>query len=179
MGFLIDFLIIADRVDAITHKTTHRVVLGLNNPPLYALPLRPGQPPALAIRNDVDVCLWLPQVAASLNEDESVKWTVQHEGTVNAFGYIQASKQQKKFIQCSPDMSYALICEPHRHIFIYKTTHDGASGLKNRGQSTKISIGQQKLVTMDEFDEVLGIVIENEVTLLLTQKHAICMQINA
>lgn len=143
---------------------------------------RPGQPPSLAIRNDVDVFLWLPQNATTnqLNShSDAINWQLQHEGTINAFGYIQASKQQKKYLRCSPDMSYALICEPHRHIFIYKMGHAGASGLKHRTSGAKVNIGQQKLVTMDETDEVVGISVEDDVTILLTQKHIICLQINA
>lgn len=81
-------------------------------------------------------------------------------------------------MQCSPDMNYAIICEPHRHIFVYKNTYDTASGLKNRNSSSKISIGQQKLITMDESDEVLGVVCQNECAILLTQKHVLCLQIN-
>lgn len=98
---------------------------------------------------------------------------------MNAFGYVQASKQQKKFLQCSPDMNYSIICEPHRHIFIYKANYDTASGLKNRNTAKKVSIGQQKLLTMKESDEVLGIVCENDTTMLLTQKQILCLQINA
>lgn len=104
---------------------------------------------------------------------------MKHEGTLNAFGYVQASKQQKKFLQCAPDMSYSIISESQRHIFVYKSNYDTASGLKNRNSSKKVSIGQQKLITMDESDEVLGIVCENEITVLLTQKQILCLQINS
>lgn len=102
---------------------------------------------------------------------------MKHEGTLNAIGYVQASKQQKKFIQCSPDMSYAIICEPQRHIFYYKETYDTAGGLKNRSNGTKANIGQQKLITLDETDEVLGILCENDATILLTQKQILCLQL--
>lgn len=169
------------RIDAVTHKTSHESSLGLNNHILFSLSLRAGHPPAFALRNDVDVCLWLPssQIPLAANESSQVKLVISHEGTLDAFGYIQASKQQKKYLQCSPDMGYAVICEPHRHIFIYKSTYESASGLKNRNKSTQVSIGQQKLVTMDESDEVLGMVCENEVTLLLTQRNVIALQINS
>lgn len=103
----------------------------------------------------------------------------EHEGTLNAFGYVQASKQNKKFLQCSQDLDYAVICEPRRHLFIYKTSHSSASGLKNRTSGLKASVGQQKLVLMDEGVEVLGILCESEVIILLTQSHVICYQINA
>lgn len=165
------------RIDAKTHQTTHKIQLGTSNAVLFSLSLRAAYPPAFALRNDVDVCVWLPQVQPSLSNE--VTFNVRHEGTLNAFGYIQASKQQRKFIQCSPDFNYSLVCEPHRHIFVYKSAYDTASGLKNRNSSQKISIGQQKLITMDDSDEVLGVVCQNEVTFLLTQKNVLCLQINA
>lgn len=178
---LISIASISVRIDTATHKITHKTNLGPNNPILFSLPIRAGHPSAFALRNDVDVCLWLVHTQTSIATNEIDNYTVQirHEGTLNAFGYIQASKQQKKYIQCSPDMNYSLICEPHRHIFIYKGAYESATGLKNRNSATKVSIGQQKLITMDESDEVLGIICENEVTILLTQQHILCLQINS
>lgn len=163
-------------MDAVSHKITHKSNLGSNNPVLFTLCLRAGSPSAFALRSDVDACIWLPHIQTGAAGEVSLN--VKHEGTVNAFGYIQASKQQKKFMQCAPDMNYAIICEPHRHIFVYKSSYATAAGLKNRNSSTKISIGEQKLITMDETDEVLGVVCQNECTILLTQKHVLCLQIN-
>lgn len=142
---------------------------------LFTLSLRANNPSAFAIRSDVDAIIWLP-TQASLSDEIDVN--MKHEGTLNAFGYVQASKQQKKFMQCSPDFSYSIICEPQRHIFIYKATYGNATGLKNRCSSVKVSIGQQKLVTLDESNEVLGILCENDATILLTQKHILCLQVN-
>lgn len=159
-----------------SHKITHKSNLGSNNPALFTLCLRAGNPLAFGLRSDVDACVWLPHIQT--NAANEVSLIAKHEGTINAFGYIQASKQQKKFMHCSPDMNYAIICEPHRHIFVYKSVYATASGLKNRNSSTKISIGQQKLITMDESDEVLGVVCQNECTILLTQKRVLCLQIN-
>lgn len=135
--------------------------------------LRQGQPPALAVRHDVDVCVYQPTLTANS------EWRLSHKGTLNAFGYVQASKQQKKYMKCSPDMSYAIICEAHRHVFVYKSVYGSASNLKNR-KSGKVSIGQQQLFTMEGgTDEIVGLLVENDVTLLLTEKEVICLQINA
>lgn len=161
-------------MDVKMHKITHKINLGSSNPVLFSLSLRAGHPKAFALRNDVDVCVWLPQLQL-LNSP----FDARHEGTLNAFGYVQASKQQKKFMQCSPDMNYAIISESQRHIFVYKSAYDSAGGLKNRNSSVKISIGQQKLVSMSDSDEVLGMVCENDVTFLLTQKNVLCLQINS
>lgn len=149
---------------------------------MFTLPLRAGQPPAFALRSDVDVCVWLPHIRPSLDQSVNARsdFQLRHEGTLNAFGYIQASKQQKKYIQSAPDFSYSIVCETHRHIFIYKGAYESASGLKNRNSAQKISIGQQKLVTMEESDEeIVGLICENEVTMLLTQRHIVCLQIKS
>lgn len=139
-----------------------------------------NQPSAFALRSDVDIFVWLPMFTSNFNEQSIERHLqIRHEGTLNAIGYIQASKQQKKFIQCSPDFSYSIICEPNRHLFIYKNSYDTANGLKNRTTNARANIGQQKLITLDESDEVLGILCENDVAILLTQNRILCLQIKA
>lgn len=164
-------------MDAKTHSVTHKANFGPNNPILFTVGLRANSPPAFALRCDVDACIWLPNIQT--NQNGEINLEMRHEGTLNAFGYVQASKQQKKFLRCSPDMNYSIISEAHRHIFVYKANYDSASGLKNRNASKKLSIGQQKLITMNETDEILGIVCENEITILLAQKQILCLQINS
>lgn len=153
---------------------THKASLG-SNQSLFHVHLRPGQPKALAIRHDVDVCVYQPTTTMPPTSE----WRLTHNGTLNAFGYVQASKQQKKYMNCSPDMSYAIICEAHRHVFVYKSVYDTATNLKNR-KGGKVSIGQQQLFTMDGgTDEIVGLLVENDATLLLTEKEVICLQIKA
>lgn len=164
-------------MDAKTHSVTHKANFGPSNAILFSIGLRANSPPAFALRSDVDACIWLPNIQT--NENGEINLQMRHEGTLNAFGYVQASKQQKKFLRCSPDINYSIISEGHRHIFVYKANYDSASGLKNRNTSKKLSIGQQKLITMEETDEILGIVCENETTLLLAQKQILCLQINS
>lgn len=168
------------RLDVVTHRVTHKAILGQNNPILFNVYLRAGQPPAFALRSDVDVCIWLPLFRLGLDSGDSRNnLQVQHEGTLNAFGYIQASKQQKKFIQCAPDFNYSIVCESIRHVFVYKGAYETASGLKNRSTNKKANIGQQKLITLDETDDVIGILCENNFTILLTQREILCLQINS
>lgn len=181
----IAFIPFVDRIDATTHQITHRVTLGQNNPSLFTVQLRTAHPSAVVVRNDVDACVWLPLLntashhSTTTNTDAAVNWQLQHEGTINALGYVQASKQLKKYMRCSPDMSYAIIAEPNRHIFIYKMGHTGAAGLKYRGNGAKLSVGQQHLITMDENDEIVGIYAEDNATILLTQNNIIVLQVKA
>lgn len=141
---------------------------------MFTLNQRPGTLPAIVIRSDVDALIWVPKVSIANPAD----WTLQHEATLNAFGYVQASKQQKKYMQCSPNADYAIICEPHRHVFLYKMSNSSAIGLKKRSGG-KVSIGQQKLFSMEEQDEIVGMVVEDEITILLSEKYVFVLQINA
>lgn len=162
-----------ERMDAITHKVTHKVHLG-TIPPLFNVTIRPGFPKAIVLRQDVDGLVWLPQI----NPNDPENWNFRHEGTLDAFGFVQASKLQKKFMQCSPDMNYSIICELNRHVFIYKGRHETSDGLRNRNSSQKVSVGQQKLIVLDNAGQVLGISVENNFTILLTEDFVICLQIN-
>lgn len=155
-----------ERFDKKTKLTTHKVIIG-STPPLFSLQLQANKTPSIVTRYDVDGIVW------TFKSDP--EWTFQHEGTLNAFGYVQASKQQKKFMSCSPDFSYTIICEPERHVFLYKNRYDNVSQLRNR-TGVKSSIGQQKLIVLENTGEVLGMIVENEFTLFLTEKYAICMQ---
>lgn len=131
------------------------------------------------------MCIWQPPlnvVAADANS-----WTATHTGTLDALGYVQASKTQKKYMQCSPDLRYTVIAEPQRHVFIYQAQCAAAAGLKNRrqagGGSSSLAaaqcVGQQRLLSMDAGEEIVGLVVDNEVTLLLTEREVIGVQINA
>lgn len=158
-----------ERFDVFARNVTHKISLGMHRP-LFAIQLRPNYSSAIALRHDVDACIWQPQLTAS-------DWLINHEGTLNAFGYVQASKQQKKFQQCSPDFNYAIICETNRNIFIYYSRFNTDGELKNR-KGGKSAIGEQKLVTLDGGDEILGINCMDDVTILLTENSVICLQVN-
>ncbi|GAB0089633.1 NudC domain-containing protein 1 [Sergentomyia squamirostris] len=158
------------RLDGESHKVTHKVNLG-GFPPLFPVSLRPGQPAAIALRHDVDCLLWLPMQT----RDE---WNLRHDGTLDAFAYVLASKQQRKYVSCSPDLSYSVICEPERHVFIYKSTYKSAEGLRKRS-GPQITMGQQKVITLEDVGgQVIGMSVLNEITFLLTEKFILCLQIN-
>lgn len=161
-----------ERLDGFTHDVSHKIFLSSSHP-LFSKALRPGQPNALAIRNDVDCCMWLQQTTS---DDE---WTLKHEGTLHAFGYIQASKRERKYLMSSPDLNTSVICESSRHLFIYKNSYNTASGLRKRtGQQT--TIGQQKLVSFDgTHGDIFGVSVENDIILLLTENAICCLQIGS
>lgn len=153
-----------EQVDAATHSITHRIYLG-SNAPIFSKQIEGGK--MIALRHDVDACLWG-------FEDNAEHW--KHLGTLDAFGYVAASKQQRKFMECSPDINYAVICEPERHVFIYMNEWATAGGLRNRS-GLQIKLGQQKLVALEGTGEVLGMAVLNEVTFLLTPKFMLCLKV--
>uniref|UniRef100_A0AAG5DW93 NudC domain-containing protein 1 n=1 Tax=Anopheles atroparvus TaxID=41427 RepID=A0AAG5DW93_ANOAO len=160
-----------ERLSSDNHQVTHHISLG-SVPPLFSVTLRPGLPAAIVLRHDVDACLWQLQPQAGPDDCH-----LQHEGTLHAFGYVQASKRQQKFLACSSDFGYAVICESERRLFIYKGSYGGAgAGLRHRS-GPQVSLGQQRLVSLDDAGEILGICCEKEVTLLMTETALITLQL--
>jgi len=64
---------------------------------LFSVPINVNSVHAICLRHDVDGCVW--QLDAP---QEDGQWPCTHIGTFPAFGYVQASKQQKKFCTCAP-----------------------------------------------------------------------------
>lgn len=166
--------ILIDRYHLPTKAVTHMIVLG-STPPLFHSVINAGYPAAIVTRMDVDACVWQQQLESSSDNN----WSLRHEGNLHALGYVQASKQQKKFINCAPDLSYSVICESHRHIFLYRSKYDTSNNLRNRN-GPQITLGKQQLITLEEdVGEVLGMVTANQVITLLTQKCVLHLQINS
>lgn len=68
----------------------------------------------LCLRHDVDGLMWQPRVL----ENHELK--MEHVDTFNALGYVQASKNQRRFSVSAPDRSYAAIVDRARHVYIYR-----------------------------------------------------------
>ncbi|KAL5277749.1 NUDCD1 family protein [Megaselia abdita] len=163
------------RLSLDSKETSHKIYLG-NTPVLFSTILRPGFPAALVTRQDVDASVWLQNITHT-PDAPSIDWSLRHEGNLHAFGYVQASKQQKKFMDCSPDLSYSVICESHRHVFLYKAKYETADGLRNRS-GPQVTVGKQHLVTLEDCGEVLGLRTAEDFAVLLTEKCILYLQIN-
>ncbi|CAG9531447.1 unnamed protein product [Cercopithifilaria johnstoni] len=127
-------------------------------------------PRFLCIRMDVDGILWK-------FTEESRK--VQHHATFNAFGYVQASKTQRKFSTCPADCSYAVIVEGKRHAFIYWQPSTITSDLRNRKTGRRVAgVAKQQLISLSKSSEfcdanavtenIAGIHADNEFLFILT-----------
>uniref|UniRef100_A0A2A4JWX4 NudC domain-containing protein 1 n=1 Tax=Heliothis virescens TaxID=7102 RepID=A0A2A4JWX4_HELVI len=162
------------RLDATSHSVTHRAPLSVHQF-LFSIKIETQEAPALALRHDVDACLWQPY-AQLINSNT---WPVKHQGSLSAFGYVQSSKQNRKFVTCPPNFSYSVVCEATRHIFIYQSNSNQDCQLRKRtgGGMKNIKIGQQHVFNIDKYGEVLGINATNEYLFILTEKHLVAIQI--
>lgn len=165
------------RIDAVSHAVTHRIPLSVHHY-LFNIPTEANEVPAIALRHDVDTCLWQPY--AKLPHGD--QWLLQHQGTLSAFGYIQSSKQNRKFVTCPPNFSYSVVCEASRHIFIYKNI-DSTNGCQLRkrdsvGSTRKVNVGHQHVFNVERYGQVLGVHATNSHLLVLTESMMVAIQIN-
>jgi len=137
-----------ERFSGVSNKVTHKIHLG-SHQVLLSPCLNPEWPPAIGLRHDVDVCLWQPLF--------DTNFACKHEGTLLAFGYVQASKTNRKFVTCSPNLEYAVISEASGHIFIYRQNKPLlATNLRHRVTGKRITnIAQQQVINLPNQD-ILG-----------------------
>ncbi|XP_035702684.1 nudC domain-containing protein 1 isoform X2 [Folsomia candida] len=129
--------------------------------------------PAMCIRHDVDGLLWQPP---EVDNNLLDSWTLEHVGTFSAMGYVQASKQQRKFTACPPDLSYLAICDASKHVYIYRQPHEIGSDLRNRKTGQIIShVSKQHVVSLEPPLEILGAHATDDFLFVLTTQnvHAI------
>ncbi|XP_060099299.1 nudC domain-containing protein 1 [Heteronotia binoei] len=150
------------RFDGNTQKVTHVVNLG-SNQYLFSAVVDPKEMPCFCLRHDVDALLWQPR------PDWQDMW--EHVSTFNALGYVQASKQDKKFMACAPNHSYSALCECLRRVFIYRQPTPLSTVLYNRKEGRQVGLVAKQLVaTLETHDPVLGFQATNERLFVLTAK---------
>eukprot|EP00088_Acartia_fossae_P001645 TRINITY_DN10655_c0_g2_i1.p1 TRINITY_DN10655_c0_g2~~TRINITY_DN10655_c0_g2_i1.p1 ORF type:complete len:571 (+),score=117.23 TRINITY_DN10655_c0_g2_i1:52-1764(+) len=132
------------------------------NQHLMAIPMPGGQPPALCIRSDVD---------GLVLKVENKK--LEHISTFPALGYVQAGKQNRKFLGAPHDFSYSAICDDSRHIYIYRQPKPIQNELRNRKTGLKVEgVAVQQVVTLDNREDILGLQATPTFLFLVTQ-HAL------
>lgn len=142
---------------------------------LFSVRIETQEVPLLALRHDVDACIWQPY--AQLINSET--WPIKHQGTLSAFGYVQSSKQNRKFVTCPPNFSYGVVCEASKHIFIYQSESNSDCQLRKRtgGAMKNVKVGQHHVFNIDKYGEVLGINATNEYLFVLTETKIIALEI--
>lgn len=125
---------------------------------LFTTQLQADILPAFCLRHDVDGILWQP-----LSKGDDSGKIVKHQATFNAFGYVQASKQQKRFCTAPPNASYAAILDCVRHVYIYRQPEAISSPIRNRrtGQQVR-AVAKQQLVALETTKDILGVHATND-----------------
>lgn len=158
------------RFDGNTLKTTHVVNLG-SNQYLFSVIVDPKEMPCFCLRHDVDALLWQPH---SSKQDDM--W--EHIATFNALGYVQASKRDKKFFACSPNYSYAALCECLRRVFIYRQPTPMSTVLYNRKEGRQVGqVAKQQVASLETNDPILGFQATNERLFVLTTKNLFLIKV--
>lgn len=114
-----------------------------------------------SLRYDVDALTWLPQ--ASVTTSQSY-WT--HVATFNALGYVQASKRDRRFTTCSPNLKFAVISESTRHVFVYLQPKKG------------LPKAVEHIYTFPNRTDILGVVAsDNGIVFVLCSKELTVLKI--
>lgn len=158
----------------VTHSATHRVNLNAHGI-LLTVPAgnTATELPSIALRFDVDA------LVCKLGKNQKQTWDMWHDGTLYAFGYVQASKQQRKFTVCPPDLSYVAILESNRHIFLYRQGRavNGGCELRHRTSGRRVAaVAQQQVISLGT-DELFGVYVTNTMMYVLTESELITLNV--
>lgn len=94
-------------------------------------------------------------------------------------GYVQASKQDKKFATCAPDFSYAALGECLRRAFIYRQPSPVETVLFNRKQGRQVGeVAKQQVASLDSDKPILGFRASNERLFILTSSNLFVLKVN-
>ncbi|KAG3005661.1 hypothetical protein PC121_g4710 [Phytophthora cactorum] len=118
--------------------------------------------PTLLFRNDVHGLVFELNAAVD-------RLSLRHSTTLPAFGFVQASKQEKKFMSFHPTGSLACIGELERRVFVYQGPWQGQGSSSD--EEHKSHTRQQYVVELGD-QQLLGLQIVNDDTILvLTSNH--------
>ena len=124
--------------------------------------------PLLGFQFDVDAVVMTCHTSPNLTEI-----SLQHQSTLCAFSYVQASKRDRKFSYMTTDAMYAFISEYQGHVFIYKQPSplenhhnfdDGSSSNRLSSHAT-----QEIIISKHPHAEIIGIQsLDERLCVLLT-----------
>lgn len=132
--------------------------------------LRSAKLPCFSIRHDVDALILLPSIT-----DRELK--IDHIATFPALGYVQASKQSRRFLNCSPDFEYAFLADYTNHVYIYKQPELDPA-LRNRKIAEKSKVAKQKVVNLGrEPVMIIGAIAYRRRLILLSKSKLFCVHV--
>ncbi len=151
--------------------STHKVSLS-GHQLLLSVQASPNTPRALCLRHDVDGLVWQPRFT-SLGEET----TFDHIETFSALGYVQASKEQRRFSVASPDLTFAAISEASRRIYLYRqpAAVPAEFDLRNRKSGRRVDkVAKQQVLTLDSNDQIIGLASTSSTLVVATTNALVC-----
>lgn len=119
------------------------------------------KPAAFCLRHDVDGLLW------SFDDNKPC-----HVATLQAFGYVQASKTTRFWSGCSPKVSLACIVEGNNRVLLYSQKVEITGSLSNRKTSQTVShVSKQHLLRVESTDSIRGIHLTDTHIFAATREH--------
>lgn len=73
---------------------------------LFNVKINEDELPYIVMRYDVDGLLW--KIPANPLQAQSSNVTTAHCKTFDAFGYVEAAKESRRLVSCSPSANYAV-----------------------------------------------------------------------
>ncbi|XP_034950207.1 nudC domain-containing protein 1 [Chelonus insularis] len=138
------------RINLKTQTTTNFAIFGSRNRVLFGYKSKSCQ--ILCSRYDHDACIW------ELKDSRSDDWAISHTTTFPGFGYVEASKNNKKFCLLAPNFSYIAIIEHSKYGFLYERPN------KNE------RVAKQRIIDLgSDTQPILGAVATNENIFILTK----------
>uniref|UniRef100_A0A1I7T7R5 NudC domain-containing protein 1 n=1 Tax=Caenorhabditis tropicalis TaxID=1561998 RepID=A0A1I7T7R5_9PELO len=118
-------------------------------------------PATVCLRHDVDGILW------SFDEPNP-----RHVSTLQAFGYVQASKTNRVWTGCSPNHSMACIVEGGNRVLLYSQKVEVSGNLSNRKTSQTVShVAKQHLLRLECANSIRGVHLTDTLLFTATKQH--------
>ena len=129
---------------------------------LFSTLYRQNAAPFICLRHDVDGIMWQPTNGELSIGAESWK----HVATLDAFGYVLASKREHKFVRCGANFEHAVISDCQSNLYVYE-----CGKAKQRKRS-------QFVACFPDSKEILGCVVSKDWIYVLTdsQMHLLSTQ---
>ncbi|XP_067935964.1 nudC domain-containing protein 1-like [Watersipora subatra] len=116
---------------------------------LYSQVAQESNAPSFCTRHDVDGLIWTP--------DAPPADSYTHTATFNAIGYVQASKENRRFISSPPSQSYVAIADAEKHIYVYRQPKPLDTDVRNRRTGRALQhVSMQQVVSLDGSEAIHG-----------------------
>lgn len=124
---------------------------------LFSTITRTDGVPSICLRYDVDGIIWQPSRA------RTAFWV--HVATLDAFGYVLASKSEHKYIGCGPNFEYAVITDSRSNLYVYECHQEA---VKTRAQY---------VASFNDCEDILGCVLGKDMIYVLTDTHFMMLEL--